>query len=154
MSLQYDFIKSKGAPVTVGPHTVFQRDTLDIFGGDITVRFVCSARSPIQGVQLSVKKGGAIELSDGTYTERLDIWHAPELPPVVIYKVRTIDGHLYVHNRYMVHTSGDAWLPEHWTGNAGMTLIESESNRRLYGCSDGLGEFTAEDLIFECAWTV
>jgi hypothetical protein len=87
-----------------------------------------------------------------TAAERLDIWRQPDLPDVVTHKIFCPKGFLSVSNRYEIKLQNGRTAAEHWTGNAGMTLMHSENNHRRYGCSDGIGAFCPDDIVFELEW--
>lgn len=152
-SLQAQFVECKGGVLEIGGLSVIQRDKVPITSGVVTVRFIASRPdSPAQGVQLYAGKDGVIIMSDGSVTERMDIWHRPHLPDNVEHRVYCPDGFLSVHNRYEVHLKDGRVIEEHWTGNAGMTVKQLVGACRRYACSDGFGEFRTDDLVFDIEW--
>jgi hypothetical protein len=149
-SLQYAFIQSKGAPIKMGENLVIQCDTITIRTGIVTVRLFGPANGT-QGVCLKTDKGH-VEMSDGSKTSRLNIWHEPHLPSLVQHKVECKTGKLKVWNIYRVrHPTGTT--EDQWTGNAGMVLISQTSAARRYKCSDGVGPFDLSDFEFEIQWS-
>ena len=152
-SLQYQFIDSKGGALDIAGVGVTQRDRIPVKAGVVTVRFISTRpEGPVQGVQLYAGKEGKIAMSDGSVTERLDIWRRPNLPDTVSHRVFCPDGFLSVNNRYEVQFKDGHVVGEHWTNNAGMTVQRSDGACRRYGCSDGIGDFCGDDLVFELEW--
>ena len=149
-SLQYAFIHSKGAPVKVGEALVIQCDSIAIRAGIVTVRLFGVANGT-QGACLKTDKGH-IELSDGSKTRKVNIWHEPSLPSLVQHKVECRTGKLKLWNIYRVHHPTTV-TEDQWTGNAGMVLISQTAESRKYKCSDGVGPFDPSDFEFEVQWS-
>jgi hypothetical protein len=149
-TLQYLFIQSRGSPVVVGDWLVHQLARIPIRVGVIRVRML-SPPDKSQGVCLKAE-GGAILLSDGSSTETLQVWHEPDLPDTVVHRVNCPSNELRVWNTYRVrHPTGQTTI-DHWTGAAGMVLLEEHLSSRRYGCNDWRDPFDPSRFSFEVAW--
>jgi hypothetical protein len=149
--LQTKFLISKGQPINVDGNVAVQMDRIPIKCGTVTVSFL-SAKSPAaQGVAFKSAKGG-IKLSDGKKVKLVYVWDEKKLPKVVRHEVVCPDGVLRLWNIYKIGDERDLTRADAWTNNAGMVIDELGLNKRRYRCSDGLGEFDPDDLIFEVEW--
>ncbi|MEC9380778.1 MAG: hypothetical protein VX528_17565 [Candidatus Latescibacterota bacterium] len=149
-SLQSAFIRTRGGPVEVGDYVVTQGDYVPITRGVVYITFV-RGLTIHQGVALSVK-GGWVQVSDGSKAKKLQVWRDPQFPDWVQHRVYCPKGELLIYNIYRRFDEAGRVFEEMWTRNAGMTILESEEGRRVYGCSDGEGPFDPEDLVVEVQW--
>lgn len=150
MNLQYKFIESKGAPISLNGQNVIQLDTIPIHKGIVSIRFISILNGEF-GVVLK-SKNGYIVLSEGRHTKCLFTWNEPKLPRIINYEVNCTDGKLRVWNVYKVHHHTGEVTEDAWTGNAGMIVENRNRYARLYKCSSGLGEFNPEEFLFEIEW--
>jgi len=146
--LQTQFIRSNGQPLNIDGYTVIQMDRIPIKQGAITIRFISSEATKLQGVALKSPKG-FIKLSDGSHARRVNVWYERDLPSSVRHEITCPDGELRVWNIYKVTTDEDRTRSEAWTNNAGMVVEDVSAAKRRYRCSDGLGDFSLADLTFE-----
>jgi hypothetical protein len=149
-TLQQRFLHSRGADLLVDNHVVSQLVRIPIRQGTVKLQF----SSPGDGTQgLCIKaKGGTILMTDGTFTESLHIWNAPNLPIEVAHRVNCPTNELLVWNIYRVqHPTGEMTI-DYWTGNAGMVLLREAATCRRYGCSDWRTPFEPTAIVFDVSW--
>jgi len=126
-------------------------DRININQGIVNVRFLSRGGDHLQGVTLKSPKG-YVRLSDGTGVGRVNIWDEPELPRFVKHQVFCPDGELRLWNIYKATSDPDHGQADAWTNNAGMLVDQLGKYARRYRCSDGIGEFNPEDIVFEIEW--
>ncbi len=149
-TLQELFLKSGGNPIKIGQREVVQLSRIPISNGVIRLK-ILSPPDVTQGVTMKAKNG-TLELSDGSFAESVSVWHKPGLPSVVTHRVNCPDKELLIWNMYQVqHPTGEI-TEDYWTGNAGMTLLDSAPKRLRYGCSDWKGFFDPSAMEFEVEW--
>jgi hypothetical protein len=149
-SLQELFIQSRGNAIKINDQTIIQADRIPISRGTIQVKLLTPPDAS-QGVCLNAK-GGCIELSDGSFVQRLHIWHEPGLPHHVNHHVDCPTNELLVWNIYRTkHRTGEITV-DCWTGDAGMIAEQQSPTHRLYSCSDWRPPFNPSALKFEVEW--
>ena len=151
-TLQELFIESEGDPVLIGEYEVVQTARIPLRSSIVQVRLL-SPPDEDQGVALAVKKG-FIELSDGSKTKVLYIWHGPDLPSKVKHRVECREEPLLVYNIYRIRHSSGLVTEDHHTGNAGMVLLEEAPQHRRYACSawNWKKPFNPDAIEFEIEW--
>ena len=148
MTLQEQFIQSKGSGIPIGTDVVVQMDRLPVGKARVHIRFL----EPRMGCGVALKAAkGAIILSDGSKTHLLHVWSDPNLPSEQSHEVDCRDGELRIWNIYRVRHPGGGETVEQWTGNAGMIVDVKSPTKRLYRSSIGPGEFSP-DFEFEVLW--
>ena len=125
-----------------------QMDRISLRRGVVAVHFISSPQSILQGVAFQSDKG-AIKLSDGSGVKRVYIWHEMDLSPIIRHEVECPNRELKLWNVYKATTNPDRTIADAWTNNAGMIVQEISKERRRYYCSDGVGDFSKQDLVFE-----
>lgn len=103
--------------------------------GRVRVEFLSCKAHRRQGMDIEVPNG-KIRLADGSTASHLRIWNDPKLPKVVEYPYFARDGALWVSNVYE-RMRGAEFVPERWTGTAGMVVDAVSGNERNYHCSPG-----------------
>ena len=146
-TLQELFVKSLGKPVRLDNRVVFQLCRIPINHGMVTISLLSPPNSD-EGICIKAPNG-AIELSDGTASETVYVWHEPNLPTRLSHHVNCPNGELLIWNIYRVHHPNGEVTVDFWTGNAGMTLLTDAPNRRRYACSDWRGSFDPPAIQFE-----
>lgn len=148
MSLQEQFVQSRGEPVIVGDTSVLQMDRIPIIRGRVKINFESASEECVSGVSLKSLKG-SILLSNGEKVNRVNVWFEKGLPNEIIHQVECPDGELRIWNIYRIKHIDGSVTEDSWTNNAGMVLDCISGNTRKYRCSHGIGEFSNSDLIFE-----
>jgi hypothetical protein len=150
-SLQALFIQSKGKPIQVDGDTVTGIDKINIARGAVIVRFLHRSGAHLQGVALKSAKG-YVRLSDGSEEKRVNIWDEPGLPRTIKHEVFCPNGELLLWNIYKATNIEERTQSDYWTNNAGMIIETVTDHCRRYRCSDGIGSFMPDDLVFEIEW--
>ncbi len=148
--LQTLFVKTKGAPVKIGNDLVVQMDIIPVRKAIVTVTFISEASEIPMGIALKSNKG-EIYLSNKKKEKTVYIWNLPDLPKVINHEVTCPDGILKVWNIYQI-TVGEPTHADFWTNNAGMIIEIINDKQRKYYCSDGIGAFNKQDLVFQLEW--
>jgi hypothetical protein len=138
MTLQEEFVRSKGLPVWVGLDPVIQMDRLPIIHARVTILFIDQHSD--WGVAVKSAKGHIV-LSDGTQTKLLHVWGDPDLASEAIHTVFCPDGELRVWNIYKRRHPGGIVTVDQWTGNSGMIVDELSARSRRYRTCCQLGPF-------------
>ena len=153
VSLQEQFLRTKGRPVLVGDENVIQQDQVELPEMAIVeVHFLGNRPFDDNGVVLSIRSPGAIHLSDGTPASAVKIWDEQGLPRFARHVVDSKGQPLKIHNKYKIRHRTDEVTEDNFTGNAGMVVTQTAPNGRRYECSNGPGAFSKGDLVFEIAW--
>ena len=149
-SFQELFLRSRGKPIVVNGREVCQMTRIPIRRGLVRIRFN-STPDGTQGICVRAK-GGWVELSDGSRSERLMIWNEPGLPNSITHRVNCPEDELLIWNVYRVHHPTGEVTEDSWTGNAGMVLVYGSSGYRRFECSDWRNPFDPSVLTFEIEW--
>jgi hypothetical protein len=149
-TLQDRFVETDGMPIKIGVWVVTQLSRIPISRGRINVQITSPPNSD-QGICLKAKDG-FIELPDGSQVERLHIWHEPGALASATYSVHCPHKELLVWNIYRVHHPTGETTEDHWTGNAGIVLVDDQPQRRRYVCSDWRSPFDPTAIAFEVEW--
>lgn len=151
-SLQEEFCQTQGAPVERSGKSIIQMDRIPLSSGKVTITFQTPPRKPLQGVALKVSRGGLV-LPDGKQVKLLYVWNSPGCPSAASYGVKSLDGELRLWNIYKLDERSESLeTAEQWTGNAGMIVEPISGFQKRYCCSNGVGAFTPDDLIFTALW--
>jgi hypothetical protein len=152
-SLQDMFLSSRGQAVEIAGREIVQMDRIDLVGiVEVKIQFVGKEVFRDNAAVISIQKPGKILLTDGSAASAVQIWDEPGLPRVVIHVVESAGRQLEIYNKYRTRHSPDFVTEDDFTGNAGMIVTQMSSCRRRYECSNGPGQFSPTDLIFELRW--
>lgn len=152
VSLQQQFVESRGAPITVDGRIVVQIDRLQVPSRcRVVVAFVGSEPYEHHAAVLAVRKPGKIFLSDGSGVSAVAIWDQVGLPRLVEHDVDG-SGSLEIYNKYRTRHGEGFVTEDSFTGNAGMIVSVLSENARRYECSGGMGDQSFADLVFEVSW--
>ncbi len=147
-SLQSLFLSSRGRPLKIGEFEVIQLDRISVGKGTVEIRFISTNSNYLEGVALQAQDGHLV-LSDGSKTQRVYTWFEKTLPSTVTYEVESNEKELRVWNIYKASGSSDRTQADAWTNNAGMVVHANTPLKKRYHCSDGMGEFCMDNLVFE-----
>ena len=151
MSLQQQFIDSKGEPVKFEGEDLIQMDCIPLKKGKISINFKGGNSQILCGIAIKSAKG-SILLSDGNKAKTIYIWDEYSLPKTVDYEVYCPDGKLKIWNIYRIEHKSGLITEDYWTNNAGIKINKTTENSREYSCSHGLGEIDLDNFIFEIKW--
>lgn len=151
-SLQEQFCDSRGKPIEISGSRVIQVDRVPLGRGFLKIHFLSSVGDLRQGITLKAK-GGFIELSYGEKAERVNIWHESNLPDQIEHRISCPSGELLIWNIYHIGGQVPRDRADYWTNNAGMVVQSTEARKRIYHCSNGLGEFSPDDLVLSIEWS-
>ncbi|MCA8911894.1 MAG: hypothetical protein KDB82_09330 [Planctomycetes bacterium] len=115
------------------------------------VEFLDSESERPGGVRIEVP-GGLIHLPDGSASKLLYVWDEQGLARRVSYDVESPSGEVLISNLYRIRHNSGLVTEDGWTGNAGMVVTKKSKKKRLYRCSDGMGEFNPNDHVFTVGW--
>ena len=152
-SLQELFLLSGGAPIVIDGRSIVQLDRIPLVGPHrINLRFVGASVHVDNAVVIAVRKPGKIFLSDGNSVNAVKTWDDPLLPRFISYTVEPCGNELEVFNKYRIRHNDNFVTEDSFTGNAGMIVSNMGHNIRRYECSNALGPFAPNDLIFDLEW--
>jgi hypothetical protein len=152
-SLQDLFLERRGDPIEVDGRLVVQMDRVDLQGaGEVEIVFAGTRPFHDNAAVLAIDQPSAILLSDGSRATAVVIWDEPGLPRTVVHRVESADRPLFVYNKYRTRHGPDFVTEDSFTGNASMIVTSLSPHRRKYECSNGPGQFSPDDLIFELRW--
>jgi hypothetical protein len=147
------FLASRGKPVRFAGHEIIQMDRMAIPENcEVVVDFAGERVYQNEAAVIAVRKPGRIFLSDGSAVKAVAIWDVPDLPRTASHRVESGGCLLEIYHKYRTFHSPEFATEDSFTGNAGMIVSEVDANRRRYQCSNGPGEFSPTDLVFEVSW--
>jgi hypothetical protein len=151
--LQDLFVKHRGQPIYVDGKQIIQMDRIEIPPRAlIRVTFVGDHIYNDNAAVIAVRKPDKIFLCDGSTAPAVAIWDEPDLPRKVSHIVESEGRSLDVYNKYRTKHSEDFITEDSFTGNAGIHVVEVSENVRRYECSNAVGPFSLNDLVFEVCW--
>lgn len=141
------FQTSNGRPIVVNGQTVHLTFGIPIewSSARVALRFVSSAKRPVQGVCLDMSEGDL--LVNGLQASGITLW-ADTTPPLVhleLLKAPTTAATLLVWNCWR----DECGVRHSWTGNAGFTLASPSPTSHRFSCSDGLGPADFSNLVLD-----
>lgn len=138
------FVRSRGAPIKVGPWTVEMMLERHVANGDrLLVRFLSTKSVPVQGLRLKVDSGHMLVM--GQRLTSMDLWTdtAPDCTELVFETAEPTTFKAWNIWRNQSYGHADAWI-----GNSGM-VIERADESVTIRASDVQGEFDPSDLVVE-----
>lgn len=151
--LKDQFLKTRGKPLCIDGKRIIQMDRIEIPERVLVhVKFLGERIYLENAAVIAVQKPDRIYLSDGSTASAVAIWDEPDLPRQVRHVVESQNRCLEIYNKYRNRHSDDFITEDHFTGDAGMHVVEVARNVRRYECSNGIGPFSLDDLVFELRW--
>lgn len=151
--LQDLFLKHRGEHIYIEGKQIIQLDRVKIPRlALIHLKFVGNKIFDGNAAVIAVRKPDKIYLSDGSAAIAVAIWDELNLPREVCHTVESGRGCLEVYNKYYIRHSDGFVSEDSFTGNAGMHVTELDENVRRYECSNAVGPFSLDDLVFEVRW--
>lgn len=142
MTLVEAFAKSNGRKAKVNGTTVHSFHRIDVGDGDLLTILRRSA-SRVRAQALKVAADRADLRANGIVVPTVSIWSHTAPTTVELDVVGRRARHVDIWNSWSFEGVDSAWL-----GNAGM-MVETEGDRTVLRCSDGLGAADFDDLVVE-----